>query len=69
MKHSEQPEETELFAWAPKRVSSGKLVWLTHYWYVRRYTNVEPKHKWIVENTYTQWEYFIKKMSNDHKHY
>jgi hypothetical protein len=64
MRHSEQPEANEIFAWIPKRVTSGKLVWLKHYWHVRVYTNVEPKHKWVMDHYYTEWEYFLKKLSD-----
>ena len=62
LRHSEQPEAKEIFAWIPTRVTSGKLVWFNYYWHVKVYTNVEPKHKWVMETTYTQWEYFIKKL-------
>jgi len=64
LRHSEEPEITRKYAWVPKKVDSGKVVWLSYYYYIKRYTNVEPKHKWIVEKTYTEWEYFISKLTN-----
>ena len=64
MPNSEQPDEKEIFAWIPTRVTSGKLVWLKNYWHVRLYTNVEPKHKWVMDHYYTEHEYFLKKLSS-----
>ena len=65
MKHSEQDDVSKIFAWMPKQVTSGKVVWFTHYYHTKRFTSVELKHQWFMEHTYTEWEYFLKKMTDD----
>lgn len=65
MRHSEEQDVTKMYAWMPKRVSSGKVVWFATYYHTKTFTNVEPKHQWFMEHTYTEWEYFLKKMTND----
>lgn len=64
MRHSELPEVTKHFAWLPSKSTSGKFLWFTYYYQVVTYNNVEPKHRWRVEKIYTEWEYFVKKLSD-----
>lgn len=64
MRHSEQPEINKHFAWLPFKSTSGKLLWFTYYYHEIIYTNVEPKHRWRNEKIYTEWEYFVKKLTD-----
>jgi hypothetical protein len=64
MRHSETPEVTKLFAWIPCRSTSGSLIWFSHYYVEKRFTNVEPKHRWVNVIVYTEWEYFWKRMGD-----
>jgi hypothetical protein len=57
-------EPTKKFAWLPKKMSSGKIVWLGWYWTERYLTSVDPRHNWIRVTLFSEWEYFVKKMSD-----
>jgi hypothetical protein len=55
-------------AWWPTRVSSGKLVWLKKYVIRRTWYDAmgRPAIKGLYwTRTYTQEEYFLKKMAGD----
>ena len=47
----------------PKRMTSGRIVWFGYYYRFEELTNVEPRHMWIREVTYTEEEYFLERLS------
>lgn len=66
MRHSELPDVKKYFAWIPHRVSSGKLVWFNSYYIEQRYSiSADPRHRHLIETHYTEWEYFLKKLTQN----
>ena len=47
----------------PKRMTSGRIVWFGYYYRFEELTNVEPRHMWIREVTYTEEEYFLERLA------
>lgn len=47
----------------PKRMTSGKILWWGDYYCIEELRNVEPRHMWIKETTYTPEEYFLQRLS------
>jgi|TARA_R110001592_G_scaffold342313_1_gene632083 hypothetical protein len=48
------------WTWWPKRMSSGKLVYCTYYYYEEFLRTADPRHNWVHRFEYTKREYFIK---------
>ena len=44
-------------------MTSGKILWWGDYYCVEELRNVEPRHMWIKETTYTPEEYFLQRLS------
>jgi len=55
--------EGKLWTWLPKRMSSGKLIFCTHYYYEEFLRTADPRHNWVHRYEYSKREYFIKKLS------
>lgn len=55
----------KVYAWLPKRMDSGVIVWFDYYWIEAYMASVEPRHMWLRTLLYTEREYFIKKLSDE----
>ena len=58
----------KVFTWLPKRMTSGSIVWFGWYWIEEYLASVDPRHMWINTTSYTEKEYFLKKLSNVKKY-
>ena len=54
----------KVFTWLPRKMSSGSIVWFGWYWVEEYLQSVDPRHLWISTTSYTEKEYFLKKMSD-----
>lgn len=52
-----------VFTWIPKKMDSGSVVWFDWYWVDEYLASVDPRHMWFRVRTYTEQEYFLKKLS------
>lgn len=52
----------EYFAWTPKRMDSGAIVWFNNYIIYQKYYDVHGKIKILHENIYSQDEYVEMKL-------
>ena len=55
--------EGKLWAWLPKRMSSGKVVFLSYYYFEEFLRSADPRHFFIRREEYSKKEYFLKKLS------
>jgi hypothetical protein len=58
-------EPRRVFTWLPKKMNSGSIVWFGYYWVEEYLASVEPRHLWINTTTYTEREYFLKKLQGE----
>lgn len=57
-------EPRKKFTWFPKTMDSGKVVWFGWYWVEEYLQSVDPRHLWIKTTSYTEKEYFLKKIAD-----
>ncbi len=53
--------EGKVWTWLPRRMSSGKLVFLSYYYFEEYLRNADPRHYFVKRIEYSKREYFIKK--------
>ena len=59
--------EDRKFAWFPLRTTSGKLIWLTEYFYVEKFYIIFYTHRMLNSYVYTPEEMFIERLSNGNR--
>lgn len=50
------------WTYLPKKMSSGKWIWLSTYYYVEDTANADPRHMIMRIRLYSEPEWFLRKM-------
>jgi hypothetical protein len=60
-KYKDKPQK--IFAWFPKRMTSGKLVFFNHYYCYTTFLSADPRHMQMIQTYYTEKEHFLMKIA------
>lgn len=55
-------------AWLPKRMDSGKWIWLSIYYRIEHLRSADPRHNFVEVQLYSEKEYFLKRLADEISH-